>query len=276
MFASPPRMGAESSTWPVRSFTCMILLWMWRPQPIDFRSSRAERKRRFVDAAEYLQGYSIHPEGHSLALVCRGKPYVLGNWEGPVVQHGQPQAVRYRLAAWMADGQRLAVVSDALGEETLEIHKVAGSGHNTLPTERASDEEDVQDADVDRLAGLDLGRPIDLLPAPFGNLVALSNHRHELIVVDLAARTSRVLDRSHYDLLQGRPGLPTGMAGVWLPHGPSDNGHQAGSARQRRDLGGHPTRTPRREPPRLTRQVDICTSFRLATLTRSMTICIST
>jgi tricorn protease-like protein len=41
----------------------------------------------------------MHPEGHSVVLVIPGKPFALANWEGAVPQHGEPNGVRYRLAA---------------------------------------------------------------------------------------------------------------------------------------------------------------------------------
>jgi tricorn protease len=48
---------------------------------IEFYSSRAQRKRKFVEADKYLQGYDLHPEGHSVALTVRGRPFTMGNIE---------------------------------------------------------------------------------------------------------------------------------------------------------------------------------------------------
>jgi tricorn protease len=166
---------------------------------IDFRSPRVQRRRKFVDAGQYLQGYNIHPEGHSLAMVSRGKIFSMANWEGAVVQLGEPNGVRYRLAAWLNDGKRLVVVSDASGEEVLEVH--AG------------------DAEPDRLAGIDIGRPVALVVSPKQDQVALSNHRNELILVDLEARTAVVLDRSRYGRMRGIAWSPDGR---WVAYGFAD------------------------------------------------------
>jgi tricorn protease len=147
---------------------------------VEFHSPRVQRKRKFVDAARFLQSYNPHPTGHSIAVTTRGKVFTLGNWEGAVVQHGEEERARYRLATWLGDGERVALVSDASGQDVLEIHAAdAGS----LP---------------DRLDSLDIGRPVALAAAPKRDLLALANHRNELILVDVGARTARLLDRSQH------------------------------------------------------------------------------
>ncbi len=49
-----------------------------------------------------------------------------------------------------------------------------------------------------RLDGLDIGRPVALKVSPMEDKVALTNHRHELLVVDLERRTLTRVDRSPY------------------------------------------------------------------------------
>jgi len=48
----------------------------------------------------------------------------------------------------------------------------------------------------ERLQGLDIGRAIELEVSPLEDKVVLSNHRHELVIVDLNTKQSRVLDKS--------------------------------------------------------------------------------
>ena len=173
-----------------------------QPIPIVFNSSRAQRNRKFVDAADYLQEYNIHPNGWAVAITTRGKPFVMALWEGAVIQYGQLNGVRFRMASWLADGERLVVVSDATGEDALEIYKA-----------------DSADAPEARLDGLDIGRPLYLATSPHKNLVALANHRNELIVVDLDERALRVVDRSHHRPIRGVAWSPDGR---WLAYGFSD------------------------------------------------------
>jgi tricorn protease len=152
---------------------------------IEYDSPRTQRNRKFVDAAKYLESHAPHPQGHLLALTTRGKCFTMGNWDGPVLQHGEADGVRYRLPRWLNDGRRLVLVSDADGEETLEIHHTDG----VTPS--------------GRLEGLDLGRVIDLQVSPTADAVALSNHRNELVHVDLKLKKSRVLDKSEWAQIAG-------------------------------------------------------------------------
>ena len=169
---------------------------------IDYFSPRTQRNRKFVDAGRYLESFSVHPQGHLLAVAARGKAFTFGHWEGPVLQHGDLDGVRYRLPSWLNDNNRFVVVTDADGEETLEVHCRDGS------------------ADPQRLSGLDLGRVVELDVSPKADVVALVNHRNELIVVDLkknhlGKKRGRVLDKSELSLIYGFDWSPDGK---WLAY----------------------------------------------------------
>jgi tricorn protease len=116
----------------------------------------------------------------------------MGNWEGAVTQRGEADGVRYRHAAWLHDGARMVMVSDAEGEEFLELHR-----------------EDPL-APVDRFTELDLGRVLELEPAPKDDRVAVCNHRNELLIVDVTDREVQRVDVSEHLMIADIDWSPDG------------------------------------------------------------------
>ncbi len=169
-----------------------------RKVEIALKSARPMMKRRFVPTGKHLEYYDLHPKGHSVVITSRGKPSTMALWEGAVQQHGVLQGVRYRLTRYMPDGEHFIAISDQGGQEALEIWRLDGQGERR------------------RLDGLDLGRAIDLEVSPDGLRVALSNHRHELLTVNLDAGALTLLDRSPTDRISGMSWSPDSQ---WLAYG---------------------------------------------------------
>ncbi|HEY7781233.1 MAG TPA: PDZ domain-containing protein [Ktedonobacterales bacterium] len=164
---------------------------------VQLPGSRSQRARRFAPAARFLDSWRLHPRGHSVALTTRGKAFSLGNWEGGVLQHGAPDGVRYRLLTYLHDGARLAGIADDGGEPRLVVFRADGAAEP-------------------RVYDLDIGNVVELKTSPAGDLVALANHRNELLLADLAAGTLRVLDRSATRRIAGIAWSPDGQ---WLAYG---------------------------------------------------------
>jgi tricorn protease len=165
---------------------------------VSYHSPRVQRNRKFIHAGSYLDDVSLDPGGHKLAITARGKPFAFYNFDGPVLQFGRRDGVRYRLAEWLNDGRRLVMVSDEPGEEVLEVHD------GDPKKERI------------RLDDLDLGRPISMKVSPTADKVAIANHRHELLVVDLTSGELTVADRSEYRRIAGFDWSPDGR---WIAYG---------------------------------------------------------
>lgn len=162
--------------------------------PVEIHTPRMQTQRKFVETAKYLQDYTLHPEGHSLLLTVRGKPFTLGNWEGAVIQHGQPQGVRYRISRYLADGKRIITVSDETGEERLELHTPDG---------------------ITRFEEFDPGIVYHLEVCPTADRVALANHRFELWVFDLETGKPKLVERSEAGMIEGIAWSPDGR---WLAY----------------------------------------------------------
>ena len=152
---------------------------------ITLGSASAQRTRKFVSAGRYLDSWAIHPKGYAVAITSRGKAFSMGNWEGPVLQHGSPNGVRYRHMQWLADGAHLVAVGDDGSEPRLRVITADGS------------------APEKTLDGLDIGHVTELRASPTAQQAAMLNHRNELLLADLEQGTLRQLDRTEY----GRSGL---------------------------------------------------------------------
>ncbi len=135
-----------------------------------------------------------------MAAVVRGGVYTLGLWDGAPTRLGTQGPVRHRLARWLPDGKRLVAVSDEGGEEAVVVLAADGA--------------------VLRRIEADVGRTLDLAVAPAGgDRVALANQRQEVIVVDLAAGSAKVVEKSPFDRTDG---LAWSADGRWLAYGFSD------------------------------------------------------
>ncbi len=181
-------------------YQCGADLWLFDPSRdatarIDVRlpSHRTQVARRFVSAAENLGNFAVHPAGHSIALDARGKLFTFALWEGAVRQLGESHGARYRHAQWLHDGETLVAVSDASGEERIEVF--AKGGARTLPW--------------------DVGRVIAMQASPRGRRVAIANHRNEVLVGDLDAGTLAVADRSDHGRSESIAWSPDG---AWLAY----------------------------------------------------------
>jgi tricorn protease len=114
------------------------------------------------------------------------------------MQIGQRDGVRYRLPDFLNDDQYLVMVDDANGEEELVIFSA-----------------DLAEAPR-RLPGLDIGRPVALKVSPTQDKVALSNHRQELLIIDLKSGEA---DACRPQRVAPIAGLDWSPDGRWLAYG---------------------------------------------------------
>jgi tricorn protease len=164
---------------------------------IEYHSPQVQRSRKFAEPAKYLEDYALSYDGSRLALVSRGQTFTMGNWEGPVLQHGICNGVRYRLTRWLKDGERVVLASDEGGKDHLEVHHMDGG------------------APAQKLTDLDVGRPQNIKVSPARDEIALTNHRQELIWVDLESSQRTVIEQSEYGPIAGFNWSPDGR---WIAY----------------------------------------------------------
>ncbi|GAC1396637.1 MAG: S41 family peptidase [Vulcanimicrobiaceae bacterium] len=176
---------------------------------LDFATDRIERPaietpspapqlaRRFVDIDEGLEHFAPSPDGTALALVSRGRAFTMSLWEEAVSTHGAGSAIRYRAPEWLCDGKRFVCVSDEGGAERLEVREVAGE---CAPL---------------NIVTADIGRVVELAVSPVADVVAIANHRHELVIVDLEDGRARTIDTSAASQMHDLAFSPDGR---WLAY----------------------------------------------------------
>jgi tricorn protease len=165
---------------------------------VDYHSPRVQRNRKFSPAIAYLDSARLNPTGDALTVATRGKAFTFFNHEGPVMQIGQRDGIRYRLPDFLNEDQYMLMIDDANGEEELVIFSA-----------------DLAEAPR-RLSGLDIGRPVALKVSPTEDKVAISNHRQELLIVDLTSGEVTHVDRSEWRAIAGLDWSPDGR---WLAYG---------------------------------------------------------
>jgi len=147
---------------------------------INYHTPQVQRSRKFVDTGKYFEDYEPSPDGARISIISRGKSFTMGNWEGGVLRQGIQDGVRYRLTRWLNGKKRVVLVSDADNEERLEMHYLDGI------------------KSPKRFKKIDIGRVVDLQVSPKKDEVILTNHRQEIIWIDLTTGKSKVIDKSKY------------------------------------------------------------------------------
>ncbi len=104
-------------------------LWCYEPATgravrieVEVGSPRTQRQPHFVDAETYLGQFCLDHRAKRFVVDVRGKLFSFAPFELPVIQHGERQGVRYRLARFLGEGHDIVAVSDATGVEAIEVH----------------------------------------------------------------------------------------------------------------------------------------------------------
>lgn len=142
-----------------------------RPRRLDVRLGGPRTGRRVyqVPAALNLDALSVDTTGRASAVVVRGSLYWLTHRDGPARTITDTPGVRVRLPEMLGAGGQVAYVTDAEGEDAVEIAY--------LP--RASGEREPR-----RLAAGELGRVLELVADPEGERLAIASNDGRLLLLD--------------------------------------------------------------------------------------------
>ncbi|MGW0493429.1 S41 family peptidase [Streptomyces olivaceus] len=173
------------------------------PRRVDVRLSgpRAGRRTYQVPAAQHVGGVSVDETGRASAVVVRGSLYWLTHRDGPARTIADTPGVRVRLPEMLGESGRIAYVSDAEGEDAVEIaHLPRATGGRAAR----------------RLASGRLGRVLELVSDPTGDRLAVASHDGRLLLLDVTegdTEVARVLDAVDAPVAETAPGAgptPTG------------------------------------------------------------------
>ncbi|WJV48178.1 S41 family peptidase [Streptomyces flavofungini] len=142
---------------------------------VEIGGPRAGRRTYQVPAAQHVDALSVDTTGRASAVVVRGSLYWLTHRDGPARTIADTPGVRVRLPEMLGTGGQVAYVTDAEGEDAIEIAY--------LP--RASGAREPR-----RLAGGRLGRVQELVSDPDGERLAVASHDGRLLLVTVPDDTA--------------------------------------------------------------------------------------
>ncbi|MFC8837115.1 S41 family peptidase [Streptomyces griseoincarnatus] len=142
-----------------------------QPRRLEVRLSgpRSGRRPYQVPTAQHLDGLSVDETGRASAVVVRGSLYWLTHRDGPARTLTDTPGVRVRLPEMLGAGGQIAYITDAEGEDAVEI---ASLPRATGPRAHR------------RLAAGKLGRVLEMVADPEGQRLAVAAHDGRLLLVD--------------------------------------------------------------------------------------------
>ncbi|MET9348959.1 S41 family peptidase [Streptomyces termitum] len=143
------------------------------PRRLEVRlgGQRAGRRPYQVPAAQHVEALSVDETGRASAVGVRGSLYWLTHRDGPARTIADTPGVRVRLPEMLGSGGRIAYVTDAEGEDAVEIASLPRASGDRPPR---------------RLAAGGLGRVEELVADPEGERLALASNDGRLLLLDAA------------------------------------------------------------------------------------------
>jgi tricorn protease len=135
---------------------------------------RAGRRSYQVPATQHVNSISVDETGRASAVVVRGSLYWLTHRDGPARTISDTPGVRVRLPEMLGSGGQVAYVTDAEGEDAVEIAYLPRATGDRPPR---------------RLASGALGRVQELVSDPRGERLAIASNDGRLLLLDATEET---------------------------------------------------------------------------------------
>ncbi|MFD3529972.1 S41 family peptidase [Streptomyces sp. NPDC058664] len=142
-----------------------------RPRKLEVRlgGQRVGRRAYQVPAAHHIDALSVDETGRASAVSVRGSLYWLTHRDGPARTIIDEPGVRVRLPEMLGSGGQVAYVTDAEGEDAVEVGYLPRASGDRPPR---------------RLASGDLGRVEELVADSAGERLAIASHDGRLLLLD--------------------------------------------------------------------------------------------
>ncbi|KIF74865.1 peptidase S41 [Streptomyces sp. 150FB] len=143
-----------------------------QPRKLEIRlgGQRAGRRVYQVPASSHLRSMSVDTTGRASAVSVRGSLYWLTHRDGPARLIAGTPGVRVRAPEMLGSGGQVAYITDADGEDAVEIaYLPRASGHR----------------EPRRLASGHLGRVHEMVADPEGRRIAIASNDGRLLLLDV-------------------------------------------------------------------------------------------
>ncbi len=186
-------------------------IWLWdagdvAPISIDLGGERRATMPLPIDASHQLGAIAPAVDGRASAIEVRGTVSWLTHRDGPVRVLASGSTARRRLPVVVGATGDVAWVTDADGDDAIEVWTAADSTTRTL-------------------AAGQLGRVLELVAAPDGSLLAGASHDGRLWVVTVATGELREIDRTDNGDITGLAFAPDSRWLAWSHPGPPPLAH---------------------------------------------------
>ncbi|GAA2496375.1 S41 family peptidase [Streptomyces gobitricini] len=132
---------------------------------------RAGRRTHQAPAANNVDAVSVDETGRASAVSVRGSLYWLTHRDGPARTIADTPGVRVRLPEMLGGSGRIAYVTDAEGEEAVEVAHLPRVSGDRAPR---------------RLAAGRLGHVTEMVSDPEGERLAIASHDGRLLLLDVS------------------------------------------------------------------------------------------